>query len=101
MLDTENLNKIKNDLGANFKDDTKVLIDILEEVTSIATNISHLKENDKSLFPYIKRATIAIYIRRGSEGKTSLTEGSISETYTDIIQELKTNIITCGLRRMK
>ena len=40
---TENIDKIIADLGANYKNDKDVLEDILEEVSSIASDISNKK----------------------------------------------------------
>ena len=40
MAETK-INKIIADLGANYKDDKEVLAEILEEVSSIASDISN------------------------------------------------------------
>ena len=60
MAETSNIDKIIADLGANYKDDKEVLSEILEEVSSIASDISNRQKNDEKLFPYIKKATKAI-----------------------------------------
>lgn len=78
MTETNSIDKIIDDLGANYKDDEEVLNEILEEVSSIASDISNRPANDVKLFPYIKKATKAIYLTRGAEGLTSRGEGSIS-----------------------
>lgn len=101
MAETSNINKIIADLGANYKDDDEVLNEILEEVSSIASNISNRPKEDIKLFPYIKKATKAIYLSRGAEGLTSRGEGSISTSYEDIIEKLRNDIIKSGLRRIK
>lgn len=101
MTDTNNINKLIEDLGANYKDDEEVLIDILEEVSSIASDISNRKKDDIKLFPYIKKATKAIYLSRGAEGLTSRNESSISTSFEDIIDKLRNDIIKSGLRRIK
>lgn len=98
MAEANNIDKIKADLGANYRDDEEVLKEILEEVTSIAFDISHNKDKDK-LFPYIKRAVIAEYNQRGAEGLLSRTEGSMSSQFDDIIDKLEKNIIKARLRR--
>lgn len=49
------IDKIVADLGANYKEDEEVLTDILEEVSSIASNISNRQKEDIKLFPYIKK----------------------------------------------
>ena len=101
MAETSNIDKIIADLGANYKDDKKVLEEILEEVSSIASDISNRQKNDEKLFPYVKKATKAIYLSRGAEGLTSRNEGSISASFEDIIDKLRNDIIKSGLRRIK
>ena len=102
MADTKNIDKIIADLGANYKnEDEGVLNEILEGVSSIASDISNRKKDDKKLFPYIKKAVKAEYLARGAEGLTSRNEGSMSSSFEDIIDKLRNNIIKSGLRRMK
>ena len=97
----ENIDKIIADLGANYKDDKDVLEDILEQVTSIASDISNRPKEDKKLIPYIKKAVKAEYLARGAEGLTSRNEGSMSSSFEDIMDKLRNNIIKSGLRRIK
>lgn len=97
----ENIDKIIADLGANYNNDKDVLEDILEQISSIASDISNRTEDDEKLFPYIKKAVKAEYLARGTEGLTSRSEGSISSSYEDIIEKLRNNIIKSGLRRIK
>lgn len=94
------LEKIINDLGANYIEDKEVLENILEEVSSIAFSISNSEDIGK-LFPYIKKAVKAMYLARGAEGLQSRSEGSISSSYEDIIDKLRNDIIKNGLRRLK
>lgn len=102
MTDTNNLNKIIADLGANYKnEDKEVLNEILEEVSSIASDISNRKADDEKLFPYIKKAVKSEYLARGAEGLTSRSEGSMSSSFEDIMDKLRNNIIKSGLRRIK
>lgn len=96
----ENIDKIIADLGANYKEDKKVLNEILEETYSIAFNISNNKDAEQ-LFPYVKKAVKSIYLARGYEGITSRTEGSITSSYEDIMDKLRNDIIKSGLRRIK
>lgn len=96
----ENINKIIEDLGVNYQNDEEVLKEILEEVNSIAFDISNNKNTDK-LFPYVKKATKAIYLCRGAEGLQSQNVGSISNSFEDIIDKLRNDIIKNGLRRLK
>ena len=94
------IDKIIADLGANYKDDEDVLKDILEEINSIAFDISNNRDKQK-LFPYVKRAVKAEYIARGAEGLTSKNEGSVSSQFVNIIENLEKNIIKARLRRIK
>ena len=98
---TENIDKIIADLGANYKNDKDVLEDILEQVTSIASDISNRQKDDEKLFPYIKKAVKAEYLAWGAEGLTSRNEGSMSSSFEDIVDKLRNNIIKSGLRRIK
>ena len=97
----DNIEKIKSDLGANYRNDEDVLKDILEEVTSIASDISNRTKDDEKLFPYIKKAVKAEYLTRGAEGLTNRNEGSVSSSFEDIVDKLRNNIIKSGLRRIK
>lgn len=101
MANTEDVDKIIADLGANYKEEDKeVLEEILVEVTSIASDISNGQKKEK-LFPYIKRAVKSEYLARGTEGLTSRTEGSMSSSFENIIDTLRNKIIKSGLRRIK
>lgn len=101
MAETNNIDKITADLASNYKDDEDVLNEIFEEVSSIASDISNRQKDDEKLYPYIKKATKAIYLSRGAEGLTSRNEGSISTSFEDIIEKLRNDIIKSGLRRIK
>ncbi len=96
----ENIEKIIADLGENYRNDKEVLEEILEEVNSIALDISNSKDKEK-LFPYVKKAVKAIYLTRGGEGLQSRNEGSISNSFEDIMEKLRNDIIKSGLRRIK
>lgn len=96
------LEKIIEDLGANYRDDDReVLKDILEEVSSIASNISNRKKDDEKLFPYIKKAVKGIYLTRGAEGLVSQSESGVSSSFEDIVDKLRNDIVKNGLRRLK
>lgn len=96
------LSKIKPILGANYAPNTdEVLKEIIEEITSIACDISNRESNDKKLFPYISKAVRAEYLTRGAEGLLSNSEGSISNSFEDIIDKMRSNIIKNGVRRLK
>ena len=101
MNETEILLKIRTYLGANYREGTdSIIVDIYEEMRSIASNTSNLKEDDKRLYPYIKNAVISKYIRLGTEGMNSSSEGSESYSYIDIEDKLRKDIIKAGLRRL-
>lgn len=96
------LDKIKKDLGANYNENNdEVLKEIINEVSSIASDISNRKTSDEKLNPYIIKTTKAIYLSRGAEGLQSRGEGSISSSYEDIVEKLRNDIIKNGLRRLK
>lgn len=97
----EKIFKITEDLGANYRGDEEVLQDIFEEVSSIASDISNRKADDEKLFPYIKKATKATYLCRGAEGVKSKSESGVTETFDDIVENLRNNIVKNGLRRLK
>ena len=78
-----------------------VLEDIIDDVTSIACDISNRDKNDVKLQPYIKKAVKSEYLARGAEGLKSRTEGSVSTSFNDIIEKLRNDIIKNGLRRIK
>jgi hypothetical protein len=96
------LDKIINDLGANYNSkDEEVLEDILNEVSSIASNISNRNVDDEKLYPYIKKAVKAIYLCRGAEGIQSTSVSGVSSSFEDIIDKMRNDIVKNGLRRMK
>ena len=96
------LSRIKLILGANYVENTdEVLKRIIEEIVSIACDISNRQNNDEKLFPYISKAVRAEYLTRGAEGLLSNTEGSISNSFEDIIDKMRSNIIKNGVRRLK
>lgn len=96
------LDKIISDLGANYnKNDEEVLEDILNEVSSIASNISNRNKEDEKLEPYIKKAVKAIYLCRGAEGVQSRSESGVSSSFEDTIDKMRNDIVKNGLRRLK
>lgn len=94
--------KIMADLGANYKaSDSEVLDEIITEVQTIASNISHTEASEnEALIPYMTQAVKAMYLARGAEGLNSRSEGSISNGFQDIVQKLRNDIVTNGLRRI-
>ncbi len=100
MEEREDIDKIIDDLSVNYRGDEDVLQDILDEVYSIAFNISS-NTDKKALFPHIKRAVKAEYLARGGEGMTGRNEGSMSNQFEDIIKKLENDIVRARLRRFK
>jgi hypothetical protein len=99
--DTEIIEEIKEELGANYKsNDEKVLRKIYTRLLLIASDTTNRKENDKRLIPYVEQATISTYLRRGKEGSSGYTEGSESDTFIDIEEKLRNDLIKNGLRRL-
>jgi hypothetical protein len=90
---------IKRDLAENFRGDDKVLLDLIDEVESIALSISN--NRIEVLKPYIKKCVIAEYLARGGEGLKSLSEGGKSSSFEDNINTMRDNIIKNHLRVMK
>lgn len=89
----ELLERIKRDLGQNFKDgDEKILRDSIDLYSSIATDKSNRKITDKKILPYIYIAVKEAYLRRGDEGTSNSSEGSISSSYIDIEEKLAHDI---------
>lgn len=91
---TEIIQSIIGCLGTNYRNDINVLEGIYKDMTFIASDTSHRSVNDTKLIPYIKEATIEAYLRRGKEGTTSYSEGSESESYIDIIEKLRKDVVS-------
>ena len=93
------LEQIKKRLGANYRPNTDEIIkDIIEDITSIASNASNRDENDKKLNPYIKKAVISEYLQRGAEGLLSRNEGSLSSSFNNIEKKLREDLVS--IRRL-
>lgn len=87
------LDRLKKDIGVNFKDgDDSILFDYIEDYISIASNNSNRKKTDEKLYPYVYNAVKQAYLRRGDEGSSSSTVGSISNTYIDIEEKLAKDV---------
>jgi len=98
----ELVERIIRDLGENYHDnDIEILMEIFEEISSIASNVSNRDETDIKLFPHIKRAVKSVYLIRGAEGLASKSESGVSDTFENIIDKLASDIIKGGLRRVK
>lgn len=96
------LEQIKKNLGVNYVESTdEVLQDIIDDITSIACDISNRNQNDLKLSPYIKKAVKSEYLARGAEGILSRTEGSVSTSFENIVDKMRNDIIKNGVRRLK
>lgn len=91
------LNKIIADLADNFRGDAEVLSDIFDDISAQALTISNRKKIDGLEFE-IKQAVKSVYLLRGTEDVKGLSESGRSATYKDVIQELRTNIVSNGKR---
>ena len=94
------LEEIKRELGANYQEtNDKILSDIVDDVTSNALSISNNKP--ENLKPEIKSCVKAIYLQRGAESVSSLSESGISSNYVDPYERLRNDIIKNGKRIWK
>ena len=97
------LNEIINELGDNYNSsDESVLEAILEEVTANALTISNRADNTENkvfLKHEIKSCGKGIYLQRGAEGLTSLSQSGTSSSFNDCMDKLRNDIIRNGKRR--
>lgn len=94
------LERLKKDLSVNFKTgDDSVLSDFIDDYISIASNNSNRRKDDEKLYPYVYNTVKEAYLRRGDEGSSSATEGSLSTSYIDIEEKLAKDVRT--IRVMK
>lgn len=91
---TEIIETLIEELSVNYRNDRNVLEKIYNRMASIASDKSHREKNDTKLIPYIEKATIEAYLRRGKEGTAGYTEGSESETYIDIEEKLRKDVVS-------
>lgn len=93
------LEQIKERLGANYIENTdNIILDIIDDMTSIACDASNRNKEDTKIFPYVKKAVISEYNARGAEGLLSRNEGSISSSFNDIEKKLRIDI--ASIRRL-
>lgn len=87
------ISRLKADLGANFNEgDDSILSDFIEDYISIASNNSNREKNDERLYPYVYQAVKSAYLKRGDEGSSSASEGSLSTSYLDIEEKLAKDV---------
>ena len=108
MTYNEILQLIISKLGENYRsEDIEVLNNILKEKISQASFISNREiditkkdDNLMLLSPEIIEATIISYDLRGSEYSKSQSELGVSNTFIDVNETLRNNIIKNGKRVM-
>lgn len=106
MTYNEILQMIINRLGVNYNsDDSSVLEQILKEKINLASNISNreidIETEDSNLLllsPEIIQATIIGYQERGVEYTRSQSELGQSNSFIDVDETLRNNIIKNGKR---
>lgn len=92
-IKTAMINRLKSDLSVNFKNgDDSVLSNFIDDYISIASNNSNRRKDDEILYPYVYEAVKEAYLKRGDEGSSSASEGSLSTSYIDIVEKLKKDV---------
>lgn len=87
------LERLKKDISVNFKvGDDSVLSGFIDDYISIASDNSNRRKDDTKLYPYVYNAVKEAYLRRGDEGSSSATEGSLSTSYVDIEEKLAKDV---------
>ena len=90
---TKMVTRLKSDLSVNFKDgDDSILSDFIDDYISIASDNSNRRKDDEKLYPYVYNAVKSAYLKRGDEGSSSATEGSLSTSYIDIEEKLAKDV---------
>lgn len=109
MTYNELLQNIISRLGVNYQEEyNSILRELLDEKINLASNISNREidvtnktkadENLKLLSPEITQATIIGYQERGVEYTRSQSELGQSNSFIDVDETLRTNIIKNGKR---
>lgn len=90
---TNMLERLKKDISVNFKvGDDSILSGFIDDYISIASDNSNRRKNDTKLYPYVYKAVVSAYQRRGDEGSSSSTLGSQSSSYIDIEEKLASDV---------
>lgn len=91
------LQEIKEDLAENFRtNDEGVLQNIIDNVTENALFISNREDTpqNRNILKYeIKECVKGIYLQRGAEDISSLSESGRSSSYKDCMEQLRHHII--------
>ena len=89
------IEKLKNDLASNYHEvNDSVLKNLVNLYTKIASDTSNRNEYDEKLEPYIYNSVKEAYIRRGDEGSSSSSEGGLSNSYVDIEEKLRKDVLS-------
>ena len=92
------IDKLKKDLSFNYHEsDDEVLENLVTHYTSIASDTSNRKIDDKLLEPYVYEAVKEAFLRRGDEGTSSSSEGGQSASYIDIEEKLRKDVLAIRL----
>lgn len=95
------LAELIKDLADNYRNDKDVLSTILNDTISNAlfvSNRSYSNNNIMILLPEIKEAVKSIYLQRGSEGSSSVSELGTSNSFKNPLEEMKKSIVSNGKR---
>lgn len=98
------LREIKLDLAENYRGDEEVLEHLIDEITAEALFISNREATqiNKDILKYeIKNCVKAVYLQRGIEDVSGLSQGGVNSSYKDAIEEMRHNIIRNGKRILK
>lgn len=82
------------DLDINFDNTTQnleIITKMAERLCNIAIDTAH--REDEKVVKYIHEALVAMWLRRGDEDKSSMSEGGESYTYKDIIAEMQEKLV--------
>ena len=96
------LEEIKLDLADNFRiGDDEILQEYIDRVTADALSISNRENNQDNidlLSSEIKQCVKGLYLQRGGEGSKGISDNGLNTTFTDCLEDLRTNIVKAGKR---
>ena len=108
MTETELLERIKADLGANYYDgDEAILSSILSDVIEDSLLMSNRKDKAdlegqlSILSSNIKKAVKTIYLQRGAEDVKSNSQSGLSNTYEEATEAMLKDIIRQNKRLLR
>lgn len=95
------LREIILDLADNYRGDEEVLENLIELITAEALQISNRQDNDfnRNILKYeIVDCVKRVYLQRGQEDTSSVSESGISSNFTDAMEKLRNDIVRNGKR---